>query len=150
MEQLSQKVDKLRNQISSLRAEKQDLNAQNQIMFSTLQYSKQLVGFFSGSSLSLRNEITGLISIMAYIIYLLNVEVERPQKLQEDSSHPPPDNEFVPLTMAAKGEVVDFSKLKTALIRAIEVTIEKLKDKDKKMTTEILSKARLALINEQF
>jgi hypothetical protein len=56
MEQLSQKVDKLRNQVASLRIEKQNLNAQNQRMLSTLQYSKQLVDFFSGSSLSLRNE----------------------------------------------------------------------------------------------
>jgi uncharacterized coiled-coil DUF342 family protein len=149
IEQLSQKVDKLRNQVASLRAEKQDLNAQNQRMFSTLQYLKQLTSFFSGSSLSLGNEITGLISIMAYTIYLLNVEVERLQKLQEDGSNPPPDNEFVPLTMAVKGEVIDLPKLKTALIKAIEVMLEKLKGRDRMMTTEILSKARLILINEQ-
>jgi cell division protein FtsB len=150
MEQLSQKVDKLRNQVASLRAEKQDLNAQNQRMFSTLQYLKQLTSFFSGSSLSLGNEITGLISIMAYTIYLLNVEVERLQKLQEDGSNPPPDNEFVPLTMAVKGEVIDLPKLKTALIKAIEVMLEKLKGRDRMMTTEILSKARLVLMDEQF
>jgi hypothetical protein len=41
-------------------------------------------------------------------------------------------------------------KLKVALIKAIEVTLEKLKGGDKMMTTEILSKARLALVNEQF
>jgi hypothetical protein len=52
MEQLSQKVDKLRNQVASLHIEKQNLDTRNQIMFSTLQYSKELVGFFSGSSLS--------------------------------------------------------------------------------------------------
>jgi FtsZ-binding cell division protein ZapB len=150
IEQLSQKVDKLRNQVASLRAEKQDLNAQNQRMFSTLQYLKQLTSFFSGSSLSLGNEITGLISIMAYTIYLLNVEVERLQKLQEDGSNPPPDNEFVPLTMAVKGEVIDLPKLKTALIKAIEVMLEKLKGRDRMMTTEILSKARLVLMDEQF
>lgn len=49
MKLLSQKVDKLRNQVASLLTEKQGLDVQNQIMFSTLQYSKQLVGFFSGS-----------------------------------------------------------------------------------------------------
>jgi hypothetical protein len=48
MEQLSQKVDKLRNQVASLHIEKQNLNTWNQIMFSTLQYSKQLVGFLAG------------------------------------------------------------------------------------------------------
>src|SRR5215207_3995462 len=151
IEQLSQKVDKLRNQVTSLRAEKQDLINQNQRMFYILQYSKQLVGFFSGSSVSLRNEITGLVSIMACTIYLLNIEVERLQKLQDSSSHPPPsDNEFVPLTMAARGEVVDLPKLKVAVIKAIELILEKLKGGDQIMTTEILSKARLALVNEQF
>ena len=99
--------------------------------------------------MSLRNEITGLVSIMAYTIYLLNIEVGRLQKSQESSSHPP-DDEFVPLTMAARGEVVDLPKLKVAVIKAIEVTLEKLKGRNKMMTTEILSKARLALINEQF
>ena len=89
---------------------------------------------------------------MAYTIYLLNIEVERLQKSQDSSSHPfpPPDDEFVPLTMAARGETVDLPKLKVALIKAIELTLEKLKGGDKMMTTEILSKARLALVNEQF
>lgn len=88
---------------------------------------------------------------MAYTTYLLNIWVERLQKSQEGSNHPPfPDDEFVPLTMAVKGEVVDLPKLKTALIRAIEVTLEKLKGEDRMMTTEILSKARLVLIDEQF
>lgn len=46
MKLLSQKVDK--NQVASLLTEKQGLAVQNQIMFSTLQYSKQLVGFLVG------------------------------------------------------------------------------------------------------
>ncbi|HEU4822454.1 MAG TPA: hypothetical protein VFS97_03430 [Nitrososphaeraceae archaeon] len=148
--QLSQKVDKLRNQVSSLRAEKQDLESQNQTMFFTLQNLKQLVSFFSGSSVSLSNQTIGLVSIMAYTIYLLNIEVERLQKSQDDSSNPLPDDEFVSLTKAARGDVVALPKLKVAVIEAIELTLEKLKDKDNKMTTEILSKARLALENEQF
>jgi len=145
--QLSQKVDKLRNQVSSLRAEKQDLNAQNQRAFSTLQYSKQLIALFSGSSVSLRNEILGLISIIVYVVYLLHVESKGLQKLQDDivSSHP--DNEFILLTMAAKGEVVDLQKLKIALVKAIEVTLEKLNSNSK--LNEILSKGRHELLGEQ-
>jgi hypothetical protein len=52
--------------------------------------------------------------------------------------------------MAVKGEVIDLPKLKTALIKAIEVMLEKLKGRDRMMTTEILSKARLVLMDEQF
>jgi hypothetical protein len=69
--------------------------------------------------------------------------------LQDGSSHPPGD-EFVPLSMVARGEAADLPKLKVAVIKSIEIALQKLKGEDKTMTTEILSKARLALINEQF
>jgi len=144
--QLSQHVDKLRNQLASLHIERQNLHMQNQRMFSTLLYSKQMVSFFSGSSVSLKNEIVGLISIIAYMMYLLDVESKGLQKLQDNiGSHP--DSEFIPLTMAARGEVVDLQKLKVALVKAIEVTLEKLNSNSK--LNEILSKGRLALLGEQ-
>jgi hypothetical protein len=75
------------------------------------------------------------------------VESKGLQKLQDDivSSHP--DNEFILLTMAAKGEVVDLQKLKIALVKAIEVTLEKLNSNSK--LNEILSKARHELLGEQ-
>jgi outer membrane murein-binding lipoprotein Lpp len=146
IEQLSQKVDKLRNQVVSLRAEKRDLNAQNQRMFSTLQYSKQLVSFFSGSSASLRNEIAGLISIMVYTIYLLNIEAERLEKLRGRGNRPP-DSEFMPLALAARGENVDLGKLKVAVTRSIEVMLERLNNNSE--LKKILSNGRLALSNEQ-
>jgi hypothetical protein len=49
--------------------------------------------------------------------------------------------------MAARGEVVDLQKLKVALVKAIEVTLEKLNSNSK--LNEILSKGRLALLGEQ-
>lgn len=142
--QLSQ--NKLRDQVVSLRAEKRDLNAQNQRMFSTLQYSKQLVSFFSGSSASLRNEITGLISMMVYTIYLLNIEAERLEKLRGRGNRPP-DSEFMPLALAARGENVDLGKLKVAVTRSIEVMLERLNNNSE--LKKILSNGRLALSNEQ-
>jgi len=144
--QLNQKVDKLRDKVSSLRAEKQDLDTQNEAIFSALQYSKQLVSFFSGSCVSLRNEILGLISIVAYLTSLLNMESERLQKVQGHISHPP-DSEFLPLIMAAKGEDVDSQKIKIALVKAIEVTLKRLSGNNK--LNEILSKGRLALLDDQ-
>jgi FtsZ-binding cell division protein ZapB len=146
IEQLSQKVDKLKNQVASLRAEKQDLNSQNQRIFSTLQYSKHIVSFFSGSSVSLRNEITGLVSIMAYTIYLLNIEIERLERLRGSSNHPQ-DSKFMPLAMAARGEDVELGKLKVAVTKSIEVMLERLNNNSE--LKEILSNGRLALLNEQ-
>jgi hypothetical protein len=105
-----------------------------------------MVSFFSGSSVSLKNEIVGLISIIAYMMYLLDVESKGLQKLQDNiGSHP--DSEFIPLTMAARGEVVDLQKLKVALVKTIEVTLEKLNGNSE--LNEILSKARLELLGEQ-
>src|SRR5215207_6195883 len=85
--QLSQRVDKLKNQLASLRIETQNLHMQNQRMFSTLIYSKQMVSFFSGSSVSLRNEIVGLISIVVCMMHLQNMEAEILKKLQGMKMH---------------------------------------------------------------
>ena len=105
-----------------------------------------MVSFFSGSSVSLKNEIVGLISVIAYMMYLLDVESKGLQKLQDNiGSHS--DSEFIPLTMAARGEVVDLQKLKVALVKAIEATLQKLNSNSK--LNEILSKGRLALLGEQ-
>ena len=142
--QLSQKEDKLKNQVASLRAEKQDLYMQNQKMFSTLLYSKQLVDFFSGYSASIRNEITDLISIFASMLYVLNLQIERLQESQEYLS------EFVPLIRAARGEVVSLPELKLAMTKAIELVLDKLNSDDNDNNNNIsrtLSEARTALLN---
>lgn len=54
--QLNQNVEKLNNQVNNLRSEKKDLNAQNKAMSLALQNLKQIASFFSGSSMSMRNE----------------------------------------------------------------------------------------------
>ena len=67
---------------------------------SELQHSKQVVGFLSGSSMSLRNEIVGLISILAYRLHSLNMEAERLIKLQDDDL-----NEFALLIKSARDKM---------------------------------------------
>jgi hypothetical protein len=147
-QQLSQQVQKLRNEVASLNVEKQDLHIHNQKMFATLLYSKQIVDFLSGSAVSLWNEITGLLSIIANIMYSLNIiQFEGVQKKSEDNNNCL-GNEFAPLIRAARGEPVEISKLKFAVVKAIEVMLEKLNSGDDKVT-DILSKTRLALIAEQ-
>jgi hypothetical protein len=141
--QLSQKEDKLKNQVASLRAEKHDLYMQNQKAFSTLLYSKQLVSFFSGYSASLGNEITGLVSIFASMLYVLNLQIERLQESQGKYL-----NEFVPLIRAARGEVVSLPELKIAMTKAIELLLDKLNsDDDNNKISGILSEARAALLS---
>ena len=77
---------------------------------------------------------------------MLNIEVQRLQKSQDSGSHLL-DSEFMPLAMAARGEDVDLGKLKVAVIKSIEVMLERLNDNSK--LKEILSNGRLALLNEK-
>ena len=146
--QLTQKVEKLKDQANSLRSEKQNLNAQNQTMLLTLHYSEQISIFLRGSSVSLKNEMASLISIIAYIIHTLNREVQSLPMLQRDSSDPH-ESEFVPLLKAAKGEEVDSIELKNSLAKAIKVAQERLNSSSSSSKlNEILSKGRLALLQD--
>ena len=141
--QLTQKVEKLRNQVNSLRFEKQNLDAQNQALLLALDYLKQITSFLSGSSTSLKNEMVSFISIIAYTIHSLNREVQRLPMLQKDNGNPH-NCQFAPLNNAATGEDVDPIELKNSLAKAIKVTRGKLNSSGK--LEEILSEARLALL----
>jgi hypothetical protein len=113
-----------------------------------LQNLKQIASFFSGSSISMRNEIIGLISIISYITYSMNIGAQKIQNVQHDPNDLL-ETDFAPLAMAAKGEVeVDLINLKFALKKAIDVTQKRLAPSDIKLD-EVLSTARLLLSNEQ-
>jgi cell division protein FtsB len=150
IKQMSLKVDKLRSQLTSLRTERQNLDAENQTISSTLTYSKQMVSFLSGSAMSLKNEIAGMVTTIAYMMHLLYLEIEQQkqkQKLSYDDDTST-DNEFLPLTLANRGEIVDLPKLKIAVTKAIEIMLTRLNDSNGRLK-EVLSKARLSLLNEQ-
>jgi cell division protein FtsB len=150
IKQMSLKVDKLRSQLTSLRTERQNLDAENQTISSTLTYSKQMVSFLSGSAMSLKNEIAGMVTTIAYMMHLLYLEIEQQkqkQKLSYDDDTST-DNEFLPLTKANRGEIIDLPKLKIAVTKAIEIMLTGLNDSNGRLK-EVLSKARLSLLNEQ-
>lgn len=144
---LTQKLERLKYQINTLRVEKQDLDAQNRAVTIALLQLKQIAIFFSGSSTSLRNELVGLISIITYMIYSLNLGTQ--QKNVQNDINTPTGNDFAPLVIAARGGAgVDLTKLKISLKKAIEVTQKNLAIDDSKLN-EKLSEARLALSSEQ-
>ena len=149
IKQMSLKVDKLRSQLASLRTERQNLDAENQTISSTLTYSKQMVSFLSGSAMSLKNEIAGMVTTIAYMMHLLYLEIEQQkqkQKLSYDDTST--DNEFLPLTKANRDEIVDLPKLKITVTKAMEIMLTRLNDSNGRLK-EVLSKARLSLLNEQ-
>jgi hypothetical protein len=131
---LTQKLERLKYQINTLRMEKQDLDAQNRAVTIALLQLKQIASFFSGSSTSLSNGLIGLISIITYMTYSLNLMTQQRN---------------APLVIAAKGEPgVDLRKLKVSLKKAIEVTQKNLDIDDSKLN-EKLTEARLLLSSEQ-
>jgi hypothetical protein len=71
--------------------------------------------------------------------YLLNLRLEELDKLNGLAK-------FIPLIRADKGEAVPVIELKMALIKAIEVIIDKINANGDKRLAEILSEARLSLM----
>ena len=73
MGELTQQAEKLTNEVSSLQAQKQDLQIENQTIMSSLITSSRRVDFLNGEIYSLKNEIMRLFSIVAFaiMIYLM-------------------------------------------------------------------------------
>jgi hypothetical protein len=89
--------------------------------------------------------LISLYLIITYILYSLNGEVQSLPDLDKDNSHPY-DSQLAPLIKATRGEKVDLTELKNSLATAIKVTQDKLNSSGN--FDEILSKARLALLND--
>jgi hypothetical protein len=77
MEKLNHMEDKLRKDVASLEAQKQDLDTYNQRLIFNSVNSKQIIYYYRGLVDSLRQETLGLLSIVAFIMnYLLNLRFE--------------------------------------------------------------------------
>jgi FtsZ-binding cell division protein ZapB len=140
IQKLKQEEDKLSKDVVSLQTQKQDLDTYNQKLVFDSVNSKQIIYYYRGLVDSLRNETLGLLSFVALIMnYLLNLRLEELDKLNGLAK-------FIPLIRADKGEAVPVIELKMALIKAIEVIIDKINANGDKRLAEILSEARLALM----
>ena len=163
IKQLDKKADKLRDEVSSLEVQKQDLSAQNKVSFSRLVYSEQLIDFLSGSAYSLRNETISLLllflTIAANSMGLNNIQpkelqwkLQRHADLQEDNQE---SDLLLPLTKAAKGDKVALAEVKLAGIKAIDIILGQLDSSnsssngsynDESRLKEKLTQAQVALI----
>jgi hypothetical protein len=140
IEKLSHMEDKLRKDVASLEAQKQDLDTYNQRLIFNSVNSKQIIYYYRGLVDSLRQETLGLLSIVAFIMnYLLNLRFEELAKLNGLAK-------FMPLLRADKGEAVPVIELKMALTKAIEVIIDKINANGDKRLAQILSELRLVLM----
>jgi hypothetical protein len=139
---LTQQAEKLTNEVSSLQAQKQDLQIENQTAMSSLIASSRRVDFLNGQIYSLKNEIMRLFSISAFaiMIYLMRPQFHdlRESQLNSDDASGAAaaaaagldddvnEGEFAPLIKARKGEYVPISEIKRGVTKAIELMLSKL------------------------
>jgi hypothetical protein len=145
LQKLSKDSDRLKKEVGSLQIQERDLNTDNQRILTSLVHSRHTFDFLNGSISSLRNEILGLVSIAAYITYLMKWQFEHIENLKLNYTVGGGD-EFESLTRACNGDkTVSMQEIEKELIKAIEVMQSKLDVND--ILSESLSNARLALIN---
>ena len=177
IQDLTQQEDKLTKEVSSLQAQKQDLQIENQTMMSSLITSSSRVDFLNGEIYSLKNEIMRLLSIAAFIImiYLMRPQFRDLRELQLNSDddnasgaggggggvaglgEDDNEGEFASLIKAHKGEAVPISEVKKGVTKAIEVMLSKLYYNDNNNNTDntndrliaVLSNARLVLMGQE-
>src|SRR5215210_5272435 len=97
---LEQKYNELKNEVASLEAKKNELNNRNDIMLSTLEYSKQIMYYFKGLVDSLRDKIQVQYLNLVYVNYILNLQFKQILKLDGNSIL----DDFAPILSAAKLE----------------------------------------------
>jgi regulator of replication initiation timing len=122
LSQLNQRVDNLKNQVASLLAEKRDLATQNQEMLISLSQANVVADCFSGLSVSLKEEVGWLVSLIGSMICLINISVTQQKKLQDDEDF----SVLRALFRYVKGEDVRLHELKIATAKAVEILLEKL------------------------
>jgi FtsZ-binding cell division protein ZapB len=145
IQKLTKESDTLREEVGSLQTQKRELNTDNQRILSNVIDSRHTFDYLQGRVDSFRNEILGLVSIVACMTYLMKFQFEPLQNLILDYVGV---NEFVSLTRAYNGEEpVSIQEIKKELIKAIEIMQSKLDVNDTLSVT--LSNARLALTDNE-
>jgi uncharacterized coiled-coil DUF342 family protein len=140
--------DKMNNEITSLRKEKQDLEIYNQSMSSGLVYLNHKTFFLQGYVNSLRNEILGLSLISRIISHFLKSQID---DLQRSRFYYYNIHDFLPLIRAHNGDMnIPINQIRIGVIKAIEILLDRIKssnnDNNSKLI-EILTSARGILID---
>ena len=168
IQQLTQKLEQLKNKVLSLESKRNELNHQNRQILDIMLYCKEVSGFFRGAAFSLRNEILMQIVLLGYINSILELQIDeiKISNIIVNSSISNADSEslaqLMPLIRSAKfesdgkGELVPIDELKNSVIRAIDILINNLNrdsnnshsDSDVRLI-EILNQARIILENKR-
>ena len=149
IQKASEENNKMNNQISSLRKEKQDLDIYNQSISSGLSYLNHKASFLQGYVNSLRNEILGLSLTSMIITHFLKSQID---DLQGSRFYYYNIHDFLPLIRAHNGEMnITLNQIRIGVIKAIEILLDRIKSNDNDNNSkliEILISARGILIDE--
>ena len=165
MQQLSQKLDQLKNEVLSLESRRNELNHENRQILNIMLYYKEASGFFRGATLSLRNEILTQLVLLRSINLILKFQVDEIKMNNIIVNNSTADagseslSQLMPLVRAAKlesegkGELVPIDELKNSVIRAIGILINNLNHNNNNSShsdldvrlIEILNQARIIL-----
>jgi hypothetical protein len=125
IEGLTKASDVLRKDAAFLENQRQDLDLDNQTILSSSIRLRRIVDFLEGTAFSLRNEVINLSLICIFIIHLLKFQFHNIQKLQLHQF-----DEFTALSRSNKGEDVPIKDIKEAVMKAIQVLLNRIGPND--------------------
>jgi hypothetical protein len=131
IESLTQQENTLTKDIDSLKNQKQELEQNNQTIFSSYIHLSRTLDFLQGAAFSLRNEISSLSAIYTSMMSLLKLQSHDIEK--EQSTHR--FNEFAALSRSSKGQDVPIDEIKQDVLKAIEILINKIGPDDEELST---------------
>jgi hypothetical protein len=134
IERLTQQENTLTKDIGFLNNQKQELEQNNQRIFSNYVQLIRILDFLQGAAFSLRNEITSLAAIYTSMMSLLKLQIHDIEK--EQSAHR--FNEFAALSRSSKGQDVPIDEIKQDVKKAIEILMNKISPDDEKLVADLL------------
>jgi hypothetical protein len=111
----------LRKDAVFLENQKQNLDQDNQRILSSSIRLRHIVDFLEGNVFSLRSEIMNLILICIFIMHLLKSQVHTMQRAQLHQA-----DEFAALSRSSNGEDVPIKDIKEAVVRSIQVLLNRI------------------------
>jgi hypothetical protein len=124
----------LRKEAVSLENQKHDLDQDNQRILSSSIRLTHIVDFLEGNVFSLRSEIMNLILICVVIMHLLKSLLNTMQKSQLHQA-----DEFAALSRSNNGEDVPIEDIKEAVLRSIQVLLNRIgQDNDTALAADLL------------
>jgi predicted nucleic acid-binding Zn-ribbon protein len=133
IETLTQQENALTKDIEFLNNQKQELQQNNQRIFSSYVQVSRTLDFFQGVAFSSRNEITSLAAIYISMMSLFKLQFHD----MENGKSAHQFNEFAALSKSSNGEDVPVNEIKEDVVKAIRVLLDKIGPYNDKLVADL-------------